>query len=137
MQIDADSYDHVRYQATTEIRQSAPHGVDKNLNLDSLMKGDDLMKLTGSFDILKHAIEHLLSRQNDQSILINELLEASKDGNYPAFTVIEQEDVNLGDDKSSKSSKSALSIKSGIKSPAPGTNAQGNIKSGVTSPKTV
>ena len=78
MQIDADSFSHVRYQAVTEFRSGTPDDAPK-FNLDNLLKPNDLMKLTGSFDIMSDALKYLMGQQGQQSMLINELLECTKD----------------------------------------------------------
>lgn len=121
MQIDADSFAHVRYQAVTEYRTETP--TEKpSFDLDNLLKPNDLMKLTGSFDIMREAIAYLMNQQGSQSVLINELLECTRDlqnsheqtaataaeaheaaKNMKPFVVEKSEDVEL-DKKSDKKS---------------------------------
>ena len=57
-----------------------------------MLKANDLVRITSSFDIMKDAINYILSSQKDQTILINELLEASRDGPNPAFAVVDEDD---------------------------------------------
>ena len=70
----------MRYEAKTEVRGSTPNHKDLPFNLDDMLKANDLVRITSSFDIMKDAINYILSSQKDQTILINELLEASRDG---------------------------------------------------------
>lgn len=79
MQIDADSFNHVRYQAVTEFRTETPNKEPPAFDLDQLLKPNDLFKLTGSFDIMSQAIKYLMNQQGAQSMLVNELLECTRD----------------------------------------------------------
>ena len=92
MQIDADSYANVRYQATTEVRQSTPIRGELPFNLDDMLKANDLIRISSSFDIMKNAINYILDSQKDQTVLINELLEASRDAPNPPFKVVDESD---------------------------------------------
>jgi hypothetical protein len=74
------------------VRGTTPINKDLPFNLDDMLKANDLVRITSSFDIMKDAINYILSSQKDQTILINELLEASRDGPNPAFTVVDEDD---------------------------------------------
>jgi hypothetical protein len=78
----------VRYEATTEVRGATPKHGDLPFNLDDMLKAKELERITGSFDIMKDAINYILNNQNQQSILIHELLEASRDSPNAPFTVV-------------------------------------------------
>ena len=65
-----------------------------------MLKANDLVRITSSFDIMKDAINYILNSQKDQTVLINELLEATRDAANPPFVVVEDDE---GDNKSKRS----------------------------------
>ena len=73
-----------------------------------MLKANDLVRITDSFDIMRNAINYILDSQKDQTVLINELLEASRDAPLPAYTVVEESDheTKSEPDKKSEGAKS-------------------------------
>lgn len=80
---------HVRYEAQAEL-------LVRNTNKEFPFDLEKLCNFTYSFDILKKSIEYLSSMQRDQGLLLQTLLEISKEKpNEVPFTVIETRDIDL------------------------------------------
>ena len=84
----------MRYESHTEYTPGQGAG-ELPFDLEDLCKSNDLLKLTSSFDLMKRAIEYLLKNQNGQGILLQELLETTKNHPNATFEVVREQEQEV------------------------------------------